>query len=137
MPNTAELMAEKACEVMQHAYAPYSKYRVGACVLAEDGTMFVGCNVENISYGLTICAERSAITSLISAGKKKIKAIALVGSGNELCTPCGACRQIIREFAEQDAPIYLCDSRTKKIVETTNIKNLLPKSFGPEHLENK
>ncbi|HBS51617.1 MAG TPA: cytidine deaminase [Coxiellaceae bacterium] len=137
MTNTAELMAQKACEVMQYAYAPYSKYRVGACVQAEDGTMFVGCNVENISYGLTICAERSAITSLISAGKKKIKAIAIVGSGSELCTPCGACRQIIREFAAQDAPIYLCDPLTKKVVETTNIKNLLPLSFGPEHLENK
>lgn len=134
MPDYSELMAQRACEVMQHAYAPYSKYHVGACVLAEDGTMFIGSNVENISYGLTICAERSAIASLISAGKKSIRAIAIVGSGNELCTPCGACRQIIREFAAEDTPIYLCNPQTKKVVETTNLKTLLPKSFGPEHL---
>jgi cytidine deaminase len=135
MPNIAELMAQKACEVMQHAYAPYSKYHVGACVQAEDDTLFTGCNVENASYGLTNCAERSAIFSLISAGKKRIKAIAIVGSGPDLCTPCGACRQVIREFAAPDAPIYLCDARTKKVVETTNIKKLLPSSFGPEFLK--
>lgn len=131
---TAELMAQKACEVMQNAYSPYSKYKVGACVQAEDGSLFVGCNVENASYGLTICAERSAIFSLIAAGKKRINAIALVGSGDELCTPCGACRQVIREFATPNTPIYLCDARTQKIVETTDIATLLPKSFGPEHL---
>jgi cytidine deaminase len=135
MPNTPDVMAKKACEVMQHAYAPYSKYHVGACVLAEDDTMFTGCNVENASYGLTICAERAAIFALISAGKKQIKAIAIVGSGAELGTPCGACRQVIREFAAPDAPIYLCDSRTKKVVETTNIDKLLPLSFGPDHLD--
>lgn len=135
MLDTAAIMAQKACEVMQNAYAPYSKYRVGACVLAEDDTMYVGCNVENASYGLTICAERSAIFSLISAGRKKIKAIALAGSGEELGSPCGACRQVIREFAAPDAPIYLCDARTKQVAATTNIQNLLPNSFGPDHLE--
>jgi len=134
MTNNADLLAKKACEAMQYAYAPYSKYKVGVCVQAEDGTMFTGCNAENSSYGLTICAEQAAIFSLISAGKKKVTALAVVGSGNELCTPCGACRQVIREFASPEAPIYLCDSRTKKIVETTNIATLLPKSFGPEHL---
>ena len=134
MSNIAELMAQKACEAMQHAYAPYSKYHVGACVQAEDGAMFIGCNIENASYGLTNCAERSAIFSLISAGKKRIKAIAVVGSGDELCTPCGACRQVICEFAAPDALIYLCDSRTKKVVKTTSIANLLPLSFGPLNL---
>ena len=134
MSNTPEIMAQKASEVMQKAYAPYSKYHVGACVQAEDGTLFTGCNIENASYGLTNCAERSAIFSMISAGKKKIAAIAVVGSGDELCTPCGACRQVIREFAVPDAPIYLCNPHTKKVVETTNIKELLPKSFGPDHL---
>ncbi len=137
MSQNAELMAKKACEAMQNAYAPYSKYKVGACVEAEDGTLFTGCNVENASYGLTNCAERSAIFALISSGKRKIKALAVVGSGDELCTPCGACRQVIREFAIPDAPIYLCDPRTEKVIETTNIKTLLPKSFGPEFLENK
>ncbi len=137
MSKNAELMAKKACEAMQNAYAPYSKYRVGACVEAEDGSLFTGCNVENASYGLTVCAERAAIFSLISAGKKKIMALAVVGSGEDLGTPCGACRQVIREFAAPDATIYLCDPRTQKVVEITNIKTLLPKSFGPEFLENK
>jgi len=135
MSKSAEVMAKKACEAMQHAYAPYSKYKVGACVSAEDGSLFTGCNVENASYGLTVCAERAAIFALISAGKKKVTALALVVSGDDLGTPCGACRQVIREFAAPDAPIYLCDSRTQKIVEITNIETLLPKSFGPEHLE--
>lgn len=135
MSKIAEIMAQKAYEVMQNAYAPYSKYHVGACVQAEDGTLFTGCNVENASYGLTICAERAAIFAMISAGKKRIKAIALVGSGAELGSPCGACRQVIREFAAPDAPIYLCDSRTKKVAETTNISKLLPQSFGPDHLD--
>lgn len=135
MFDNSELMVQKACEVMQHAYAPYSKYHVGACAQAEDGSMFVGCNVENASYGLTNCAERSAIFSLISAGKKRIKAIAIVGSGAELCTPCGACRQVIREFITPDAPIYLGDAKTKKVIEVTNIAKLLPLSFGPNHLE--
>lgn len=137
MSNTANVMAQKACDAMQYAYAPYSKYLVGACVMAEDGAMFTGCNVENASYGLTICAERVAIFSMISAGKKRIKAIAIVGVGEALGTPCGACRQVIREFAAPDAPIYLCDSRTRKVVETTNIDNLLPLSFGPDHLDSK
>lgn len=135
MASNEELMAKKACEVRQHAYAPYSKFYVGACVQAEDGSMFSGCNVENASYGLGNCAERSAIFSLISAGKKRIKALAVVGSGGELVTPCGACRQVIREFADPDAPIYLCDSRNGEVVKTTNIAELLPLSFGPEHLQ--
>jgi len=135
MLDNGKLMVQKACEVMQHAYAPYSKYCVGACVQAEDGSMFVGCNVENASYGLTNCAERSAIFALISAGKKRITAIAIVGFGIELCTPCGACRQVIREFIAPDAPIYLGDAKTKKVVEVTNIAKLLPLSFGPDHLE--
>ena len=133
--NDGEVMVQQACEVMQHAYAPYSNYHVGACVQAEDGSMFVGCNVENASYGLTNCAERSAIFALIAAGKKQIKAIAIVGSGGQLCTPCGACRQVIREFIAPDAPIYLGDSKTKQVLKITNIAELLPWSFGPDHLE--
>jgi len=134
MSHNADLMAKKACEVMQNAYAPYSKFKVGACVAAEDGTLFTGCNIENAAYGPTICAERSAICSLISAGKKRIVALAVVSSGDDVVTPCGTCRQVIREFASPDAPIYLCDHRTQKVVETTNIKTLLPRSFGPEFL---
>ncbi|MBU0743903.1 MAG: cytidine deaminase [Gammaproteobacteria bacterium] len=135
MSDNADLMAKKACEAMNNAYAPYSKYHVGACAQAEDGTLFTGCNVENSSYGLTICAERAAIFALISAGKKKVTAFALVGSGKDLGSPCGACRQVMREFMSPDAPIYLVDSTTQKVAETTNIETLLPRSFGPEFLK--
>lgn len=125
------LMIKKANEVMQYAYSPYSKYKVGACVEAEDGTLYCGCNVENASYGITICAEVAAISSMISAGRKHIKSMVVMGGGDELCTPCGRCRQFIREFAAPDAPIYLSDR--KKVVKTTNIAELLPDSFGPGH----
>ena len=134
MSEQSGLLAQKACEVMQNAYAPYSKFHVGACVRAEDGSMYVGCNVENASYGLVNCAERSAILALISAGRKRIEALAIAGPGPDLITPCGACRQVIREFAAPDTPIYLCDSHGK-VVKTTNIDKLLPWSFGPEHLK--
>lgn len=122
-----------AKQMMARAYAPYSKYHVGACVVAEDGTIFGGCNIENASYGLTICAETNAICSLISAGKKRIAALAVIGSGDELCTPCGRCRQFIREFALPDAPIYLCDRNG--IRKTVTLEEILPMSFGPEFLE--
>lgn len=134
MADTPKLMAQKAWEAMQHAYSPYSKYKVGACVEAEDGELFTGCNVENASYSLTKCAEANAITTMIAAGKKHIKSLAVIGSGKELCTPCGACRQIIREFATPNTPIYLCDSQTKQVVQTTTLEQLLPQSFGPDHL---
>lgn len=125
-------MLEIARKMHLNAYAPYSKYLVGACVEAEDGTLFSGCNVENASYGITLCAEAVAICSMIAAGKKRIKSIAVVGSGKELCTPCGRCRQLIREFAAPDTPIYLCDENM--LCETVTIEQLLPMSFGPEHL---
>lgn len=129
-----DIMLQKAIAVKQHAYAPYSKYKVGACVQSEDGELFVGCNVENASYGLTVCAEVNAIGAMIAAGKKRIKALVVVGTGKDLCTPCGRCRQFIREFMASDASIYLCAD--DKIADTTTIAELLPKSFGPEHLKN-
>lgn len=134
MSNNADVMAQQAYKARQNAYAPYSDFSVGCSVMAEDGAIFTGCNVENSSYGITICAEQSAITSLISNGKKKIKAIAIIGSGKGLCAPCGKCRQVIREFATPDAPIHLCDAKTGEVIKTTNIKELLPISFGPENL---
>jgi cytidine deaminase len=128
-----EKMRTIAIEMLDKAYAPYSKYHVGACVEAEDGTLFGGCNVENASYGLSICAETNAILHMVTAGRKRIKSIALIGSGTELCTPCGRCRQKIREFAGPDIPIYLCDK--SQVVKTVTLGELLPMSFGPDHLE--
>lgn len=125
-------MLEKALLVRENAYVPYSKFKVGACVCAEDGELFIGCNVENASFRLTNCAETSAICNMIAAGKKHILAILVVGPHVSMITPCGACRQVIREFAALDAPIYLCDD-TKILLKTT-VGELLPLSFGPEHL---
>lgn len=130
--SNQEQMLKIARDMMGRAYAPYSKYLVGVCIEAEDGTLFGGCNIENASYGLTICAEVAAICCMKVAGKKRIKSMALIGSGKELCTPCGRCRQMIREFATLDMPIYLCN---KDVVEkVVTLEELLPMSFGPDHL---
>jgi len=125
-------MLREALLVREKAYVPYSKFKVGACVCAEDGELFTGCNVENASFRLTNCAETSAICNMIAAGKKRILAILIVGPNITMITPCGACRQVIREFAALDAPIYLCDD-TNVLLKTT-VAELLPLSFGPEHL---
>jgi cytidine deaminase len=135
MSNIPEIMAKKACEIRKNAYAPYSNFKVGACVRSEDGEFFVGCNIENAAYTPTVHAEGAAITALICAGKKRITALAVAGSGDILCTPCGLCRQTIREFAALDIPIYLVNPRTEKVVKTMTLEELLPLSFGPDNLE--
>lgn len=119
-----------ACAARAAAYAPYSHYTVGAALLAEDGQIYTGVNVENASYGLTVCAERTAIGTLIGSGQRRIRAMAVctVNGGS----PCGACRQVLREFAPLDAPVYLSDAAGD--VHTTTVGELLPRSFGPEHL---
>ena len=99
MNNILDNMIKKAKEVQQHSYAPYSNYHVGICLRSENDYLFTGCNVENVSYSLTLCAEMSALGALISAGEKYIKEVVVIGSGKELCVPCGACRQRILEFA--------------------------------------
>lgn len=99
--NYRELL-DKAKEVSHNAYVPYSKFKVGACVLTEDDSTFCGCNFENVSYGLTICAERNAIGSAIASGHTKIKAIAIYSPNEDNCLPCGACRQVMTEFRTGD-----------------------------------
>jgi cytidine deaminase len=136
MSITSKILSQKAYEAMQMAYAPYSKFQVGACVLSEDGTLYCGSNIENASYGLTVCAERVAIFTMVAAGKKKIKALAVSGSTDNACAPCGACRQVIREFASLDTPIYMCNCHGKIIV-TMTLEGMLPESFGPEFLDNR
>ena len=97
MTNYEELL-KRAKEVSKNAYTPYSKFNVGACVLAESGNMYVGCNFENSSYGMSICAERNAIGTAIANGEKKIVAIAIYSPNKDNCPPCGACRQVMYEF---------------------------------------
>ena len=124
-----ENLIAAACEVRARAYAPYSHYAVGAALLAEDGRLFTGVNVENSSYGLTICAERTAVVKMVSEGGRHIVAVAVCTENGG--SPCGACRQVLTEFAG-DVPVWLSDSNGN--VRETTLYALLPDHFGPEHL---
>lgn len=124
-------LIEKALEAQENAYVPYSKFRVGAAVLMEDGSVYTGCNIEIASYSPTLCAERTAIFKAISEGHKKIKAIAVVGD-SDYTYPCGVCRQVIREFGK-DAIILIANS--KDDYREYSLDELLPHSFGPEDLK--
>lgn len=96
-----------ARDAMTHAYAPYSRYRVGAAVLAADARIFTGANVENASYGLTICAERAAVAAAVAAGARRLLAAAIVSDHAPAPMPCGACRQVLAEFAPPEAPVFV------------------------------
>lgn len=114
----------------QHAYAPYSKFRVGAALEAEDGTIFTGCNVENASFGLTICAERVAIATAISVGQRRFLRAAVVTDTEPPAAPCGACRQVLAEFGTS-LQLVLAGRETEI---TVSLRDLLPLAFGPEQL---
>ena len=123
---------------MQNAYCRYSKFRVGAAVLTADGQIFAGCNVENASYGLTICAERNAIFQAVAKGAvakdKPLKAVVVVTPTEELTPPCGACRQVINEF-NPDAEIFIFGKGD--VAQYFKLSELLPRAFGPENLGDK
>ena len=116
------------------AYAPYSKFLVGAAVRDERGQVHGGCNIENAAYPQGWCAETSAIAAMIMAGGKTIAEMAVIGSGDLLCTPCGGCRQKIREFAKGNVKIHVC-GEDGNLKQTFTLDDLLPASFGPENLE--
>lgn len=124
--NPDELM-EAARKALEHAHAPYSGYKVGAALLCADGTVITGCNVENGSYGLTNCAERTAVFSAIAAGRTTFIAIAVAASGEPTPFPCGACRQVLAEFCLPDFPVYVS---TPEGIETVTLDELLPHRFG-------
>ena len=132
MEKYTELL-KNAYEAMDNAYAPYSNFHVGACVKTKDGKYHKGANVENASYGLTNCAERSALFHVFSLGYRQddIEAIAIVGQGNTLITPCGACRQVFVELLKRDTPIVL---GTGEKVLVTNIEELMPMAFTSDDL---
>ena len=115
------------------AYAPYSKFLVGAAVRDERGQIHGGCNVENAAYPQGWCAETSAIAAMIMSGGKAIAEMAVIGTGDLLCTPCGGCRQKIREFAKGNVKIHMC-GEDGKVKQTFTLDELLPASFGPENL---
>ncbi len=122
-------LVQAALDVRQRAYAPYSNYQVGAALLTKDGAIYTGCNVENASYGLTVCAERNAVFKMVADGVQRFEAIAI--ATDNAGSPCGACRQVMVEFAD-DIPVYLTD-KDGNVTETT-LHALLPMHFGPEHL---
>lgn len=128
-------LIKAAQEALAKAYAPYSNHPVGAALLADDGQVYSGCNVENAAYPLGACAEAGAIGAMVLAGARSIKHIVIVGPGEVACTPCGGCRQKIVEFAKgQAVPVTVCASDGTPLLET-DIKALLPHSFGPANVE--
>lgn len=130
-PVDVATLIRQAAEAHARAYAPYSHYAVGAAVRAEDGRVFTGCNVENAVYPLTLCAERVAITKAISEGARAITAVAVVTENGG--TPCGSCRQVIREFAGPETPIFIADTHGNFRERT--LEALLPESFSVADLD--
>lgn len=128
---TLRRLEKAARAAAQAAYSPYSKFRVGSAILAESGKIYGGCNVENASYGLCNCAERTAIFTAAAAGERTVRAVVVYTPTPEPTMPCGACRQVINEFGPDAIVISVCDSALR--IETT-LSALLPGAFGPNDL---
>ena len=124
-----------AAEARKRSYSPYSKFRVGAALLTEDDKVYLGCNIENASYGVTCCAERTALFTAVAAGERHFKALALVGGQNDtpddLIFPCGVCRQALAEFCPSDMPIIV---KSGESFEVYTLSDVLPKAFTPKDL---
>ena len=129
--SVLDQLLRAAAEVRKNAYAPYSKFPVGAAVLAA-GRIHAACNVENSSFPLGVCAERNAVAMAVAAGAKRIDAVAVVGGGARPAAPCGGCRQVIAEFAPPQTPVLYATPKEPPV--TTTIGALLPAAFGPEDL---
>jgi cytidine deaminase len=127
-----DAMLQAARAVREHAHAPYSRFSVGAALLDEQGRVHAGCNVENAAHPQGLCAEAGALAHLVAAGGRRVTAVVVVGDGAQPCTPCGGCRQKLREFASDDVPVIVADSTAVRARFT--LGQLLPHSFGPGHL---
>jgi len=140
MPNAristgdAEHLLEDARQAAKRAYAPYSQFPVGAAVLTADGSIVTGCNVENASYPMTICAERVAVATAVAAGHRHIRAVAVTAPKVESVTPCGGCRQVLNEFRSADGSLWVILEGMSG-PEIVSIDELLPRSFGATPLE--
>lgn len=140
MDKKIQDMIKLATKARDAAYAPYSKHPVGVAVMAMDGHIYAGSNVENAAYPQSRCAESTAIGNMIlgqdgqGGSSRNITTVVIVGPGKEACTPCGGCRQSLREFAVPDAHIYICDN-DGKIIMDCDFASLLPHSFGPENVK--
>jgi cytidine deaminase len=120
-------LIQAATKAREKSYSPYSKFAVGAAVLTSTGEIFEGCNIENASYGLSMCAERNAIFNAVAAGHQDLVAIAVIGQTDGPISPCGACRQVISEFLPQQAPVYLTNLVGNTV--TTTVADILPGAF--------
>jgi cytidine deaminase len=125
-----DALVEAARAVQQRAYAPYSRFRVGCALEADDGRVFVGCNVENASYGLTICAERAAVCAAVAAGARRLRRAVVVTDADPPAAPCGACRQVLFEFGRE----MRVDAVGPAGAASWTMAELLPAAFGPEQL---
>ena len=128
-----DALFEAARAAQARAYAPYSDYKVGAAVQAESGAVYAGCNVENAAYPAGTCAEEGAVASMVAAGERRIAAILVFGEGQTVVTPCGACRQRIREFGGPDTPVHVAGPQG--VEATFTLDELLPRAFGPDNLQ--
>jgi cytidine deaminase len=126
-------LVQAARAARTRAYAPYSQFQVGAAVLDEAGRIHAGCNVENAAYPQGTCAEAGALAAMVLAGGRRVRAVAVVGEGAQPVTPCGGCRQKLREFAAPDVLVIVADGQRERARHT--IDALLPASFGPENLQ--
>jgi len=131
--ETLKALFEAAKTAQGKAYAPYSRFSVGAAIVTPAGAIYSGCNVENAAYPQGACAETGAISAMALAGERRIAEILVIGDGDALVTPCGGCRQRIREFAAPDTPIHIAGP--EGVRRTFTLDQLLPESFGPEHLK--
>lgn len=127
MDKLISTMISKAHNSLNYAYAPYSKFKVASCICTDSDNLYTGVNVENGSYGLTICAEASALCNMISAGEQRIKSLVLLTEQNLICPPCGACRQRIFEFSDANTMIHLCNKDS--ILKSMTINELIPLAF--------
>jgi len=123
---------ELAKAASKNAYCPYSKFKVGAVIVHDDGTLDAGCNVENASYGLTVCAERNAVFQGVAKGRRSIQLVVVYTPTKKPTAPCGACRQVLNEFGPRASVLCVCDS--DEVIEST-VAELLPQAFGPKNLE--
>lgn len=128
--NHLAQMQAQARAVMKNAYSPHSNFQVGACLRTPKNNFYTGCNIENVSFSLTTCAEAGAIAAMIAHGEKEIAEIVIVGSSEQPCTPCGACRQRIREFADPNILVHMFGNSHDPLTQT--LEQLLPHSFGPQ-----
>lgn len=127
---TPRQLVKAAAAAMRHAYCPYSRFAVGAAALTADNRVFAGCNVENASFGLTVCAERNAVAAAVAAGARRITAVAVVTATGKPVPPCGACRQVLAEFATGDTMVYSAPDGRPDLIKSWPLRSLLPEAFA-------